>query len=134
MTAVAEVRWIHLCDYAFTDQSGKPCLVGIFSKIFAQRVPASHTKAALALEVVGDPDEIVNLRIRLLRPDSFGSPKGELFDVPVEVNLGPKGGYLLMMTLDNLPLPDFGQYAVEVKFDDTVVRTLEFDVARLQAS
>ena len=39
-----------------------------------------------------------------------------------------------MMTLDNLPLPDFGQYAVEVKFDDTVVRTLEFDVARLQAS
>lgn len=55
---MAEIGWAHLCDYAFMDQGDKRCLIGIFQRIFAVRVPAQHTRSALAAEIKGRPDEV----------------------------------------------------------------------------
>ena len=45
---MAECDWAILCDYSFLDVSRKMCLIGIFDKITAANVPATHHQAALA--------------------------------------------------------------------------------------
>ncbi|MFQ5880955.1 MAG: hypothetical protein ACE5I9_00595 [Candidatus Methylomirabilales bacterium] len=101
------------------------CLIGIFDRIFASAVPATHHQAALALKLVGEPKERVQLRVEIVRPTGEVLKKievgGELNDVgTAEIPIGMAG----------LPLPDFGIYAFNVYIGDELARTIGITVVR----
>lgn len=122
---MARCEWAILCDYAFQDQGGKMCIIGMFDRIMTNAVPASHHQAAVVLRLVGEPQERVRIRIDVVRPnnDLLGRVEGEgqLADAgTVNLNLGLRG----------LPLPDFGIYAFNVFVGDQLDKTIGLTVTR----
>ncbi|WAM31016.1 DUF6941 family protein [Caldicellulosiruptor naganoensis] len=124
---MAKVGWGHFCDYAFFDQGGKVCLIGIFKYILAQHVPVQHTRCAFVFQVLGEPNENVKIELRLMRPDS----REPLLNLqhPGFV-LSPEGEAIHVIGLDNLLLPDYGPYEMEVFLNNTYEAGFIFEVRR----
>ena len=122
---MATCDWAVLCDYAFLDVNRKLCLIGIFDRILAAAVPATQHQAALALKLVGEPKEQVQLRLEVVRPT------GEvLARVEGGGELSEAGTAELHMGMAGLPLPDFGIYAFNLYIANELVRTIGVTVTR----
>ena len=50
---MAEVEFMHLCDYAFQAEGGKACIIGIFDGIGAHVFPATHMLMTIAVKFQG---------------------------------------------------------------------------------
>ena len=93
---MATCDWAIVCDYAFLDVTRKVCLIGVFDRIFTPAVPSVHPQAALALRLVGNPNETVDLRAEIIRPTgellARIEGRGELGDAgTAEVHMGMAG-------------------------------------------
>lgn len=124
---MARLQWAHICDHAFLDQHGKPCLIGLFDRILAARVPAVHRQAALAFRIVGNPGEAVTVRVLLLPPGP-GEPLIDLTNP--EVDLGPVGVHDAVLPLADLRFQHFGSYELRVELDSEPVTAAIFVVER----
>lgn len=125
---MATCEWAHLCDYAFLDNQGKTCLIGIFKAIVTARVPTTHTRCAVVFNVSGMPNEEVNLRVQVIRPDG----RDPLINVSSPINLGTAGEHTAVLELNNIVLPDFGPYEVVILLDGSQAKSISFDVSRAQ--
>jgi uncharacterized protein DUF6941 len=122
---MATCEWAILCDYAFLDVNRKLCLIGIFDRIAAPAVPATHHQAALALKLVGEPGERVRLRLEAVRPT------GEtLMRIEGDGELGEGGTAEIHMGMAGLPLPDYGIYAFNLYIGDELARSVALTVTR----
>lgn len=122
---MATCEWAILCDYAFQDSGRKNCLIGIFDRIFVTRVPASHHQAAVVIKLVGEPQERVQIRLAITRPGGDA-----LAEVGGQGQLSDAGTVELSLNLANLPLPDFGIYAINIFVNDALAKTATFTVTR----
>lgn len=122
---MADCEWVILCDYAFSAEGGKLCLIGIFDKIHARAVPSTHLQAAIAFGLLGDEGEQVALRVQIVRPTG-----GVLVHIGGPATLG-RGVTRGNLPLHELVLPDFGNYAIEVYNGDVLLRTTTFSVVPL---
>jgi len=121
---MATCDWAIVCDYAFLDITRKVCLIGVFDRIFTPAVPSVHPQAALALRLVGNPNETVDLRADIIRPT------GELLArIEGRGELGDAGTAEVHMGMAGLPLPDFGIYAFNVYLGDALAKTIAITVA-----
>ena len=121
---MAKCDWAILCDYAFLDEKRKTCMIGVFDRIFAPSVPATHHQAALALKLVGESKEKVDLRIDIIRPNG-----GVLVTLRGGGELSEVGTTEITMGLQGMPLPDFGIYAFNVYIGDELDKTIGITVA-----
>ena len=122
---MATCDWALLCDYAFQDVNRKLCVIGIFDRIFVAAVPATQHQAALALKLVGEPRERVQLRLEVVRPT------GEvLARIEGGGELGEAGTAEIHLGMAGLPLPDFGIYAFNLYVGDQLARTLGVTVSQ----
>lgn len=124
---MAKVDWCHLCDHAFLDQAGKPCVIGIFTRIAAARVPVTHSHAAIAMGISGGRGEVATLRVMLHRP-GHQDPLVNVTNPHLE--LGAGGGHYAIINLHDLNLPDFGLYEVWVELGGETVRGATFELVR----
>ena len=47
---MAEVAHIFICDRAYEDDLGQPCVIGMFDHIWARRFPVSHPHRVIAIQ------------------------------------------------------------------------------------
>lgn len=128
VSLLAKCEWAHLCDHAFFDQGGKPCLIGLFRSIFAHRTPTRHTHFVIAFEVSGERGEELDLRIEMHRPDR----SDPLFEMEnSEVVLNESRRHTFAIGVDNVMLPDFGPYELRISLGETVAYTLTLMVNRM---
>src|SRR2546422_315249 len=106
---MAECDWAILCDYAFLDFGRKMCMIGIFDRVFAATVPSSLHLAALAMRLLGQPREMVNFRVEVIRPTG-----GQLAAFEGSVQFGDTGTSELQFNIAGLPLPDYGIYSFNI--------------------
>lgn len=123
---MARCEWAHICDHAFLDQIGKPCIIGIFKAIFTERVPATHTTCALAIQLALEPGEAVHLRVVMLRPDR----QDPLLDIQRSLGVLQVETHVVIANLANLPLPDFGPYEIQIFVNGNLAHTLTIHVLR----
>jgi hypothetical protein len=121
---VAECDWAILCDYSFLDVNRKLCLIGIFDRVFAERVPTAHHNAGLAVKIIGEPNEKVQLKVEIVRPAG-----GTLGNLSGEATLSEDGLGQIQLNLGDLPLPDWGLYAFNIYLGDQLAKTTGFTVA-----
>lgn len=126
---MAECEWAVICDYAFLDARGKMCLIGIFDRIFAKTVPASHPQAALVVQLRGKPQEAIAVRIEIVRPTG-----GVLKRVEASGQMSDSGGAGLQLAFAPIQLPDYGDYQCCVFVNDERSYTARFVVARPASS
>lgn len=124
---MARVDWAHLCDYAFFDENRKVCIIGVFDCINVVRVPTTHTRAVLAVEFKGDPEEILESRVQVLRPDH-----GELLNTGGSIQLSSIGHAHLILGMDNLNLPDVGPYEIRLLVNGKISKIVPFEVRRVR--
>jgi len=124
VVGLAQSDWAHLCDHAFYDEYGKPCLIGIFRAISVPEVPAVHPSAALVFSLKGDPNEKVEVRVQLVRSQE----EKPLIDFENTVDMGPGGNQITVVNLRNTVLPGYGAYEVHLLLNGQVAERVPFDV------
>lgn len=122
---MTKCEWALLCDYAFLDVGRKMCVIGIFDRIYALNVPATHHQAALAMKLVGEPKEKVKLKIEIVRPTG-----GVLARVEGSGELSETGTAEIQFNVGNLLLPDWGIYAFNVYIGDELAKPIGIMVTR----
>ena len=93
--------------------------------IFAQAVPATHAHATVVIQFRGESGEKATLKIEINRPNGNALTK---LEGPVQIS--EQGGAGVQLKLQNLSLPDYGKYSLNVILDDKTARTLVFSVMK----
>ena len=124
---MAEVEYIHVCDYAFQAEGGKACIIGIFSQINAAEFPATHPHMVIAVQLRGQPHEVIPVRIAIERPDGE-----ELLAADGQVSAGADGGAFINFNLLSIQFPEPGRYTVKVLSAERPLATLSFHARRIQ--
>jgi Family of unknown function (DUF6941) len=106
---MAEVEYIHICDYAFLADGGKPCVIGIFDTIAGPTFPLAHPQMAIAFKVQGPPHAVVPITIE------FALPNGQsMMSIDGQVALSSEGAAFIDFKLHNIQFPEPGRYLVRV--------------------
>lgn len=123
---MAECDWAILCDYAFLDIGKKLCMIGAFERVLANTVPTALHQSALALKILGNPEENIRFRIEVCRPNG-----GSLAAVEGAVVLAPDASSAnVQLNFAGLALPDWGIYSVNVHVNGDLSRTASFSVVQ----
>lgn len=114
-----QLRIAALADYTNITQNGKLNVLGIFSQIYATRVPAVHLQMQLVLQFAFDLTDAGAKSIKIALQDADGklvlSLDGTL-NIPS--HQGPDPIILnQVMLLQNVVFPDFGSYEFVVELD-----------------
>jgi hypothetical protein len=125
---MAEVDYIHICDYAFLAEGGKPCIIGIFDVIGGTAFPLVHPQMAIAFRVQDTPHGLLSLRIELARPNGEA-----LMGLDGQVALGPDGSAFIEFKLQSTPFPEPGSYAVRVLTAGRLLATRGLRVEKIAA-
>ncbi len=121
---MANCDWAIVCDHAFYDENRKICMIGVFDRIFAKAVPATHHQASLVLKLIGEAKERTKVRVDIVRPngDVLGKVEGTS-------ELGNDGTSQLHLGIRGLPLPDFGIYAFNIYIEEELNKVIGVTVA-----
>ena len=119
---------MHLCDYSFPGENGKPCIIGIFDRIGVSGFPAAHPLMSIAIQLRGTAHETVPIKIELGRPNG-----GVLVRMEGQVAVGDGGGAFINFNLVNTQFPDAGRYTVNVFSADRTLVSHSLHLAKVQS-
>jgi hypothetical protein len=125
---MAEVDYMHICDYAFPAEGGKPCIIGIFDRIFAPAFPATHVYMTVAVNVKGQPHEKIPAKLEL------GRPNGDvLATLNANAELTGEGAGLMQFALVNVQFPEQGRYTFKLSINGRTLATQSLRVQKAPA-
>jgi len=124
-----KLNFLHICDTAFLSNNGNLNIIGIFEKILAAKLPATHPRLTIVANIGGLAGEH-NFEIKIV------SPKGKEI---VKINGGftlPKTGdnFGLINSVGNLKIEEKGVYRVEVSADKKSMGYTTFNVEIVESS
>lgn len=113
---VPTVEWIHVCDNAFRDESGKMCLVGMFDSLYSQQTPGRLPVFAVAIGLTGGQGQY-DIGIQIATPSgkeiNMKMPPVELPDPSVKARAAVR--------VTAFPFEEFGTYTFRVLMGDQPV-------------
>jgi hypothetical protein len=116
-----KVEIFTLCDAATTDAGGKLNILGSFDRLGAKEAPVTHPQCALAIKLRFERLEEGPKRIRISFVDSDGASVMPTLDTNTRVQF-PSGESTmtacLVLVLQQLKLPRFGEYSIDLAVDD----------------
>lgn len=127
---MASIEFIYLCDHAFLDQQGQPCLIGIKDTLVAPTFP--YHRAALSAAVMLRSAESTKIELW------FGHSDGSLLRrVPLDVNVQAPGQIRTFLPIQMVQVffPRAGEYEAKIIEKGEVVgahriRVISFDSRR----
>ena len=124
---MADCDWIILCDYAFPAAHGKLCLIGIFDTVFASNAPAAHPRASIGFSIIGEPGESGDIKLEIIGPigQTVANASGR-FTLP------DAGSASVHMDIANIPLPDFGRYAIQIDLGENLPKQAWFTLKQVK--
>jgi hypothetical protein len=104
------VEYMHICDYAFPAEGGKPCIIGVFDRVWGQSFPFRHAVMCIAIQLRGQAHETAAIRVE------FGRPNGDVL-AAIDANVvgGAEGGAFINLNMVNIEFPDAGRYTIRVR-------------------
>jgi hypothetical protein len=110
-----------LCDAATVDAGGKLNILGSFDRLQAKETPVMHPQCALAIKLRFERVEEGQKRIRITFIDSDGIAVMPTLDATTQVrfqNEDSTATTSLVLVIQQLKLPRFGEYAIDLAVDD----------------
>jgi hypothetical protein len=135
-----ELRFGHLCDYATLGAAGKLVLVGVFDTLFwaeqdqAVGVPLSHLVFKLECSIAEGPDHAIHVRLKDEDEQTLNDAEGKPMDWDTGMHVYQLSGpgrplsRMVLLTLQGLTVPSYGDYAFEIKVDGQIVGQVPFFV------
>ena len=99
------LEWLHVCDHAFRDETGKLCMIGLFDSLASVELPGRLPMLCVALGLCdGIGDYEVGLQIE--------SPSGQSQNMKLPaVNLADRNAKArAVIRLAGMPFEEFGRY------------------------
>ena len=128
------VELFTLCDAA-NESHGKVNLLGVFDTMHATATPVVHPACAIVVKVRYNRADAGNHELRLTIMDADGNALIPPFQAAVTVRFTddeePYQAPNLIVSLHNLQLPAFGEYAVDLEIDGRQRAQLPFFVRPL---
>ena len=115
---MAEVDYMHICDYAFPAQGGKPCIIGILDRITVTSFPTVHPQMSVAIQLRGQQGEACQLKVELVKPDG-----DILATLNAQVVISVGGGAFVHLHMMQINFPTPGDYTFRVSADDRLLVT-----------
>ena len=122
-----QVEYLHVCDFAFPAQGGKPCIIGIFERIAGPQFPLTHAVMCIAVQLRDVPHGTIQVGIEL------GRPNGDVIaKINGEAPASSDGGAFINLNLVNTTFPEPGRYTVKVTSHNQTLAVRSIQVMRLQ--
>ena len=126
------VNYLVLADAANIDNFGKVNILGIFSKIFAEKVPTAYGKFSIVGNISFSKldGKALSLEVKILDPDN----KEIAMNKPIKIELllpeskEKKGDLNMLLDIVNLKLNALGEYNIVIHLDDTEIVRKSFQV------
>ena len=115
---MAEVDYMHICDYAFPAQGGKACIIGIFDRIHVTSFPTLHPQMSVAIHLLGRQGEACQLKVELVKPDG-----GILATLNAQVTFSVAGTAFVHLQMLAIKFPTPGDYTFRVSANDRLLVT-----------
>ena len=131
MTHKPSIKSFLLADHVFRQDTGKWCVIGVFSKIFAQSVPAIHPTLGILL-VISDAEGDYEVRLEVRDPNDkvVTSMQGMRIGVRSRLDQAEFG-----MQTYRLPIPNWGRYYFKIYFNgEAADLDATLDVVKVEAS
>jgi len=109
---VPTLEWLHICDYAFRDERGKLCLIGMFDALHSVRRPGRLPVFCVAIGLT-DGQGRYETALELVAP----SGKVVEFPLPPVVLQQRQAKARAVIQLTSLPFEEFGRYTFRLKVD-----------------
>ncbi len=126
-----------ICDSA-SDYHGKLCVLGAFDTIWSLKYPSQHAQCTLAFRFLFNGSDIGRHEFEVVFVNADGQPllpKGPL-KFGITIGAIPDQQYFLsrnlVVNLQNLPLPDPGQYAFDIRCNDEVLSRIPLQAVQGQ--
>ena len=131
-----KVEIFTLCDAATTDAGGKLNILGSFDRLAAKEAPVTHPQCALAIKLRFERLEEGQRRIRISFVDSDGTSIMPTLDTNARVQF-PSGESTittcLVLVLQQLKLPKFGEYSIDLAVDERHEASIPLFVAQIKS-
>ena len=128
-----KVEIFTLCDAATTDAAGKLNILGSFDRLNAKEAPVTHPQCALAIKLRFERLEEGQKRIRIAFVDSDGASVMPTLDASTQVQFQPSDSSAttsLVLVIQQLRLPKFGEYSIDLAVDDRHEASIPLLVSR----
>ncbi len=128
---VPSLEWLHVCDYAFRDEQGKLCMIGLFDTLASLRLPGRLPMFCVALGL-SDGQGQYEVALRVEAP----SGKHVELKLPAMALQHRKSKARAVIRLSAMPFEEFGPYVFRLVVDgqpfDYPVHVIEHLEARQQ--
>ena len=126
-----DVEVFTLCDAA-ADYQGRLSILGIFDKILATNLPATHAQCSVAVRIRFKKVEVGNHTLTLHIVDYDGNMVIPPLNGQFQIQLAekePQGAINLVLNLQGLIFKSYGKYAINLAIDGREVGSLPFSVS-----
>ena len=115
---MAEVAHVFICDRAYEDDRGQPCVIGMHDHIRSTEFPLSHTTMVIALQMIGHQHEAYDVIVDVLDPRQrvIQSVHNEAPALLSDIGQG-----FLPLTLNDASFEEPGRYTVRISSEGRVV-------------
>lgn len=127
-----DVRVAVLADFASISEGGKLNILGIFTNIFAESVPAVHHQMQLVTAFEFDSSEAGNKNIKIELVEEDGKDIFSMSGV-IRVDRDPNGRSTVinqMLNFNNMVFPKFGNYEFRVLLEGLTVCNIPLSVLK----
>lgn len=122
------VDYIHLCDYACVMQNGKPCMVGVFDRLFTHQFPTTHPTMSIAVNLIGRAHEQATIVVEIVPPAGAVVARIEGVIATTEHGVAFLNAHLIGATFERA-----GEHTVRVSANGQVLATKRLRVELLPA-
>jgi hypothetical protein len=121
-----DVEYMHICDYAFTAEGGKACIIGIFDQVRATSFPATQAYMVAAIRLTGTPHESGDVRVEI------GRPNGDVVTgATAHVTITAEGYANLNCNFVTIQFPSEGRYTFKVSTGGKTLATTSIRVLKV---
>jgi|SRR5439155_9971222 len=129
-----KVEIFTLCDAATVDAAGKLNILGSFDRLNAREAPVVHPHCALAVKLRFERIEEGQRRIRITFIDPDGATILPPLDATSDVRFAgnePTSTTLLALNIQQLKLPKFAEYSIDLAVDGRQEASVPLYVVRV---
>lgn len=132
-----KINYIHLCDAANIDGSGKLSILGIFNILYLPSLPMKYPRMTAVMDFSIDDYQKKSHKLNM---SIFGPDEKELvikpaieinFEMPKQNIKNDKAQLKIILDLANLEFLEYGKHYIRVNIDGETVHKIEFDVELL---
>ena len=118
------INWVFLCNNAYVDGAGRPCLTGIFEDLNVGSLPINQPQMYVGLQVTMAGGESYQVRVEML------SPSGQVLStINTSLIALPTGGRtFLPFEISNVMFSETGEHQIRILFDGIQIYSLPFAV------